>query len=76
MRDRKRVEYRYCTDDEALAGFKALCELEGIVPALESAHAVGYALQFVPTLHQDEVVLLNLSGRGDKDLDVAMQELA
>ncbi len=76
LRDRKRVEYQYCTDDAALAGFKALCEWEGIVPALESAHAVGYALQFVPSLSQDEVVLLNLSGRGDKDLDVAMQELA
>ncbi len=76
LRDRRRVEYHYCTDDEALAGFKALCEWEGIVPALESAHAVGYALQFVPSLRQDEVVLLNLSGRGDKDLDVAMRELA
>ncbi len=75
LRDRQRVEYHYCTDDEALAGFKALCELEGIVPALESAHAVGYALQFVPALRRDEVVLLNLSGRGDKDLDVAIREL-
>lgn len=76
LRDRKRVEYDYCTDDEALEGFKALCELEGIVPALESAHAVGYALKFAPTLSTDDVVLLNLSGRGDKDLDVAMQELS
>ena len=76
LRDRHRVEYVYCTDDKALAGFKALCELEGIVPALESAHAVGYALQLVPTLSKEDVVLLNLSGRGDKDLDVAMKELA
>ena len=75
LRDRQRVEYGFCTDEQALAGFKVLCELEGIVPALESAHAVGYALHFVPTLGKEEVVLLNLSGRGDKDLDVVIKEL-
>lgn len=76
LRDLGRTEYTYCTDVQALAGFKALCELEGIIPALESAHAVGYVLELAPTLPEDHIILINLSGRGDKDLDTVMQALA
>ncbi|HXF60429.1 MAG TPA: tryptophan synthase subunit beta [Caldilineaceae bacterium] len=73
LRDLGRVEYSYCTDEQALAGFKLLCELEGIIPALESAHAVGYLIELAPQLDKDQIVLVNLSGRGDKDLGTVMQ---
>ncbi|MCO6450212.1 MAG: tryptophan synthase subunit beta [Caldilineales bacterium] len=72
LRDRGRTEYTYCTDDQALAGFKALCEYEGIIPALESAHAIGHVLELAPTLPADHIILVNLSGRGDKDLDTVL----
>lgn len=75
LRDKERTEYVYCTDEQALKGFTALCELEGIIPALESAHAIGYLLELAPALAQDQIVLVNLSGRGDKDLDSVMQVL-
>ncbi|NOZ72918.1 MAG: tryptophan synthase subunit beta [Chloroflexi bacterium] len=75
LRDLGRTEYTYCTDDQALAGFQALCEYEGIIPALESAHAVGHVLELAPTLPSDHIILINLSGRGDKDLDTVMQAL-
>ncbi|MCP4168742.1 MAG: tryptophan synthase subunit beta [Chloroflexi bacterium] len=75
LRDLGRTEYTYCTDDQALAGFKALCEYEGIIPALESAHAVGHVLELAPTLSTDHLILINLSGRGDKDLDTVMSAL-
>ncbi len=75
LRDKERTEYVYCTDEQALEGFKMLCELEGIIPALESAHAIGYLLELAPALAKDQVVLVNLSGRGDKDLDSVMQTL-
>lgn len=75
LRDLGRIEYTYCTDDQALAGFQALCEYEGIIPALESAHAVGHVLELAPTLPSDHIILINLSGRGDKDLDTVMQAL-
>ncbi len=75
LRDLGRTEYTYCTDEQALAGFKALCEYEGIIPALESAHAVGHVLELAPTLSTDHVILINLSGRGDKDLDTVMSAL-
>ena len=64
-----RATYVSVTDDEALAGFKLLSQLEGIIPALESAHAVYYAVELGKTLSADEIVLVNLSGRGDKDID-------
>ncbi|RME82474.1 MAG: tryptophan synthase subunit beta [Caldilineae bacterium] len=73
LRDIGRTEYTYCTDEQALAGFKALCEFEGIIPALESAHAVGYVLTLAPTLPEDHIILINLSGRGDKDLDTVLK---
>ncbi len=76
LRDLGRTEYTYCTDDLAMEGFKKLCELEGIIPALESAHAVGYVLELAPQMAKDEIILVNLSGRGDKDLATVNEALA
>jgi tryptophan synthase beta chain len=64
-----RVSYVSVTDDEAVDAFRVLCRLEGIIPALESSHALAQALKMIPELSRDETVLVNLSGRGDKDLD-------
>ncbi|KUK60989.1 MAG: Tryptophan synthase beta chain [Synergistales bacterium 57_84] len=64
-----RVSYVSVTDDEAVDAFRVLCRLEGIIPALESSHALAQALKMIPELSRDEMVLVNLSGRGDKDLD-------
>lgn len=75
LRDVGRSEYTYCTDIQALEGFKALCQLEGIIPALESAHAIGYVLELAPQMAQDQIILVNLSGRGDKDLGTAMKTI-
>jgi len=72
LRDIGRVRYESITDAEALAAFRLLARLEGIVPALESAHAVAAALKAPPTLTRDEAMVVNLSGRGDKDLDHVM----
>ncbi len=68
--------YESVTDDEALAAFKLLCETEGIIPALESSHAVAYVQKLAPTLRPDEIVVICLSGRGDKDLDTVAKALA
>ncbi|RIK41017.1 MAG: tryptophan synthase subunit beta [Chloroflexi bacterium] len=73
LRDLGRTEYTYCTDEQALKGFKLLCELEGIIPALESSHALGHVLELAPTLPKDQIILVNLSGRGDKDLGTVMK---
>ncbi len=62
------VEYAAVTDAEALEGFRLLARTEGIIPALESAHAVAYAAKVVPTMDRDEIVVINISGRGDKDV--------
>ncbi len=62
-----RVEFVIITDDEALAGFKLLAELEGILPALESSHAIAQVAKLAPTLAKDKIIVINLSGRGDKD---------
>lgn len=75
LRDLGRASYTLATDDEALAAFKLLAELEGILPALESSHAVAEAVKRVPVMSRDEIVLINLSGRGDKDLDTVMKYL-
>ncbi|MCB9162394.1 MAG: tryptophan synthase subunit beta [Caldilineaceae bacterium] len=72
LRDLGRTEYTYVTDDQALAGFKLLCEMEGIIPALESSHAVAYLPEIAPKMGKDEIILVNLSGRGDKDLGTVM----
>jgi tryptophan synthase beta chain len=63
-----RAEYVAITDKEAVEAFKYLAGVEGIIPAIESAHAVAYALKLVPTLSKDKIVVINLSGRGDKDV--------
>ncbi|HEY9282180.1 MAG TPA: tryptophan synthase subunit beta [Pyrinomonadaceae bacterium] len=68
LRDAGRVEYVSATDADALAAFHTLSELEGIIPALESAHAVAFALRAAAQMTADEIVLVNLSGRGDKDV--------
>jgi tryptophan synthase beta chain len=72
LRDTGRVRYESMTDVEALAAFRLLARLEGIVPALESAHAVAFAMRAAADLPRDRVVIVNLSGRGDKDLDHVM----
>ncbi len=69
--DAKRVEYTYVTDDEALEAFQLISKLEGIIPALESAHAVAHACKIVPELPKDQIVVVNMSGRGDKDVQQA-----
>jgi tryptophan synthase beta chain len=70
-----RAHYVSITDAEALEGFQLLCSTEGIIPALESSHAIAHAAKLVPTLPKDHIVLVNLSGRGDKDLDTVMRAL-
>jgi tryptophan synthase beta chain len=66
--DKKRVTYVPITDDEAVAAFQLCCKLEGIMPALESAHALAYAEKLAPTLPKDHLMVVNISGRGDKDI--------
>jgi len=73
LRDQKRIEYTYALDDEALAAFHLLSQLEGIIPALESAHAVAEVVKRAPAMPQDALIIVNLSGRGDKDLDTVTQ---
>jgi len=68
LKDSKRAEYVAVNDDEALAAFHKLCRLEGIIPALESSHAIAYAMRLAPTMKRDQILLVNLSGRGDKDM--------
>jgi tryptophan synthase beta chain len=68
LKDSGRAEYVAVTDSDALQAFHDLCHYEGIIPALESSHAIAYAMQLAPTLPSDAVVLVNLSGRGDKDM--------
>ena len=69
LHDMQRVRYTTVTDKQALEAFEALARYEGIIPALESSHAVAEAMRLAPTLSQDKLLLVNLSGRGDKDLD-------
>jgi tryptophan synthase beta chain len=71
-RDAKRIAYTHATDPEALEAFHTLCRFEGIIPALESAHAVAHALKLAPTLGKDQLMVVNLSGRGDKDMQTVM----
>ncbi|CAB3785988.1 tryptophan synthase subunit beta [Pararobbsia alpina] len=68
LKDSGRATYVGVTDNEALAAFHNLCRIEGIIPALESSHAIAYAAKLAPTLPRDKVLLVNLSGRGDKDM--------
>lgn len=75
LHDEGRVEYTSVSDDEALAAFQLLSKLEGIIPALESAHAVAHALNVAPQMKRDQVLIVNLSGRGDKDVDSVQSKL-
>lgn len=68
LHDLQRVEYMQITDDEAVAAFEYLSVTEGVIPAIESAHAVAYAMKLAPTMQKDELLVINLSGRGDKDV--------
>jgi len=74
-KDTGRATYVAVNDEQAMEGFKLLCEIEGIIPALESAHAVYYAAELAAGLSADNLVVLNLSGRGDKDLEVVSEVL-
>ncbi|MBU1265040.1 MAG: tryptophan synthase subunit beta [Gammaproteobacteria bacterium] len=69
LKDAGRAEYVAINDDEALGAFHDLCRFEGIIPALESSHAVAQAKKLAPTMKKDQIILVNLSGRGDKDID-------
>ncbi|MCS6993034.1 MAG: tryptophan synthase subunit beta [Anaerolineales bacterium] len=73
LRDQERAFYTAATDEEALSAFQMLCQTEGIIPALESAHALAEVIKRAPTMPKDSVILVNLSGRGDKDLNTVMQ---
>lgn len=75
LRQMERAYYTIATDDEALAALQTLAQYEGIIPALESAHAVAEAIKRAPAMPKDSIILVNLSGRGDKDLGTIMQEL-
>ena len=69
LKDIGRVSYQTASDQECLDAFMTLSRVEGIIPALESAHAVAWAMRVAPTLAKDQHILVNLSGRGDKDAD-------
>ena len=73
FKDRGRIEYTYATDEEALEGFRLLSQTEGIIPALESAHAVAHLRKLAPQMRRDQVIVVNLSGRGDKDVQQAIK---
>jgi tryptophan synthase beta chain len=75
LRDMKRAKYSYATDDEALEALKLLCKKEGILPALESAHAVAHALKIAKDYSKDDIIIINLSGRGDKDIFTIIESL-
>jgi tryptophan synthase beta chain len=68
LRDSGRIEYTYATDEEALAAFRMLAEKEGIIPALETAHAIAQVIKTAPTMKPDQIIVVNCSGRGDKDI--------
>ncbi len=68
LHDQGRAKYSYATDDEALAAFQSLSRIEGIIPALESSHALAYAMKVAPNMPKDEIIIVNVSGRGDKDV--------
>ena len=71
----ERAAYVSVTDSEAMEGFQLLCSTEGIIPALEPAHAIVYAAELAPTLPKDRIILIGLSGRGDKDIDTVATAL-
>ena len=75
LKDVIRAEYVSVTDEDALEGFQLLCRTEGIIPALEPSHAIHYVSKLAPKLCNDDVILLGLSGRGDKDITTVAEAL-
>lgn len=75
LRDIGRVEYTSVTDDEAIEAFKALCKYEGIMPAIESSHALAQAIKEAPSMDKEKIIVVNLSGRGDKDVHTVAKYL-
>jgi len=75
LKDIGRIEYVAVTDEEALEAFKKLSLLEGIIPALESAHAIAYVMKIAPKLSKDKIIVVNLSGRGDKDIHIVAEKM-
>ncbi|MFC3568559.1 tryptophan synthase subunit beta [Paracoccus simplex] len=75
LKERGRAEYVSVTDDEALAAFQTLCRLEGIIPALEPSHALAHVVKIAPALPKDHIMVVNLSGRGDKDIFTVAKHL-
>ena len=75
LRDMERAFYTFATDDEALGAFSQLCKTEGIIPALESSHALAETIKRAPKMRKDQIILVNLSGRGDKDLNTVIKEM-
>src|SRR5512142_681674 len=76
LRDNERAFYTSATDEEALNAFQVLCHTEGIIPALESSHAVAEVIKRAPKMRKDQIILVNLSGRGDKDLNTVIKEMS
>ena len=75
LNDIGRVQYTSATDKEALNAFNMLCRFEGIIPALESSHAVAEAIRRAPSMPKESIILVNLSGRGDKDLNTVLKAM-
>jgi tryptophan synthase beta chain len=75
LKDSGRASYVAVNDKEALEGFQLLCRTEGIIPALEPAHAIFYAARMAGSLDKEQIIVLNLSGRGDKDMDIVVEAL-
>ena len=76
LKDTGRAVYETATDQETIEACLKLCRVEGIIPALESSHALAYAMKFAPTLDKDKIIIVNLSGRGDKDVHIIQQAVA
>jgi tryptophan synthase beta chain len=75
LHDIKRVEYVSATDEEAVEAFQLLCQTEGIIPALESSHAVSFACKLAKKMRKDQCIIVNISGRGDKDINTIAKHL-
>lgn len=75
LKDIKRVEYVSANDNEALTAFQELSKIEGIIPALESSHALAHAIKIAPSMDKDKIIIVNLSGRGDKDVDYVVEKI-
>ncbi len=75
LHDTGRIEYVSATDNEALDAFQLTCKTQGIIPALESSHGIAYACKLAKTMTKDQIIVVNLSGRGDKDIETVAKHL-